>query len=216
MITGATGYLGLALGEQLLDRGHRVVAFVRPGGARRAPAGATVVEGNALEADDVARAVQPGDTLVHLVGTPRPSPAKGAEFRAVDLPSIAASAGAAARVGIAHLVYVSVAHPAPVMRDYIAVRVQGETLVEQAGVPATILRPWYVLGPGHWWPYALLPLYGVLALLPSTRPAAASPGPGPPPANGRRARPRRRDTARQRRARDGRARDPAGRTLKAT
>ena len=83
-----------------------------------------------------------GDTLVHLVGTPPPNPAKGAQFRAVDLPSIAASAGAAARVGIAHLVYVSVAHPAPVMRDYIAVRAQGEALVAQAGVPATILRPW--------------------------------------------------------------------------
>ena len=117
VITGATGYLGLALGGQLRDRGHRVVAVVRPGGAPRAPAGAIVVEGNALHADDVARAVQPGDTLVHLVGTPRPSPAKGAQFRAVDLPSIAASAGAAARVGIAHLVYVSVAHQAPVMRD---------------------------------------------------------------------------------------------------
>ena len=24
---------------------------------------------------------------------------------------------------------------------------------------ATILRPWYVLGPGHRWPYALIPFY---------------------------------------------------------
>jgi hypothetical protein len=32
-----------------------------------------------------------------------------------------------------------------------------------------MLRPWYVLGPGHWWPIALLPFYGVAALVPSMR-----------------------------------------------
>jgi hypothetical protein len=34
---------------------------------------------------------------------------------------------------------------------------------------ATILRPWYVLGQGHRWPYVLLPMYWLLELLPSTR-----------------------------------------------
>ena len=71
-----------------------------------------------------------------------------------------------------HLVYVSVAHPAPVMKAYIAVREQGERLVRETGIPATILRPWYVLGPGHWWPYALVPLYALLRAFPSTRDGA--------------------------------------------
>jgi len=35
-----------------------------------------------------------------------------------------------------------------------------------------ILRPWYVLGPGHRWPYALVPLYKVCEWLPFTRAAA--------------------------------------------
>ncbi len=34
------------------------------------------------------------------------------------------------------------------------------------------LRPWYVLGPGHRRPYALLPLYRVLEALPATREGA--------------------------------------------
>jgi uncharacterized protein YbjT (DUF2867 family) len=63
---------------------------------------------------------------------------------------------------------VSVAHPAPVMKAYIAVRQEGERLVRASGARATILRPWYVLGPGHLWPYALLPLYALLERLPST------------------------------------------------
>jgi hypothetical protein len=38
---------------------------------------------------------------------------------------------------------------------------------------ATIVRPWYVLGPGHRWPYALLPIYAALERIPATREAAA-------------------------------------------
>jgi hypothetical protein len=33
----------------------------------------------------------------------------------------------------------------------------------------TIVRPWYVLGPGHRWPYVLLPMYWLFERLPSTR-----------------------------------------------
>ncbi len=41
-------------------------------------------------------------------------------------------------------------------------------MVKLAGIPATILRPWYVLGPGHRWPYLLLPFYALLQLFPPT------------------------------------------------
>jgi uncharacterized protein YbjT (DUF2867 family) len=70
---------------------------------------------------------------------------------------------------VRHFVYLSVAHPAPVMNAYIGARMEGETLVRASGLAATILRPWYVLGPGHRWPYALLPLYRVMEALPATR-----------------------------------------------
>ena len=68
-----------------------------------------------------------------------------------------------------HLVYVSVAHPAPVMRAYIAARIEGEAVVAASGIPATILRPWYVLGPGHRWPILLVPFYAVASWLSATR-----------------------------------------------
>ena len=47
-----------------------------------------------------------------------------------------------------------------------------ETLIQQAGLNATFLRPWYVLGPGHRWPYVLMPAYAVLARIPATRDGA--------------------------------------------
>jgi uncharacterized protein YbjT (DUF2867 family) len=99
------------------------------------------VLGNALEAATFAAAIPRGATLVHLIGTPHPSPAKAAEFQSVDLASIHAATAAARRAGVRHLVYLSVAHPAPVMQSYIAVRKEGEALVKLAGIPATILSP---------------------------------------------------------------------------
>lgn len=35
-----------------------------------------------------------------------------------------------------------------------------------------ILRPWYVLGPHHRWPYLLMPLYWLLERVPATRQGA--------------------------------------------
>ncbi|HEX8925018.1 MAG TPA: hypothetical protein VF786_04460, partial [Terriglobales bacterium] len=71
--------------------------------------------------------------------------------------------------GIQHFVYLSVAHPAPVMKSYIAVRAECEQALLASGMNVTILRPWYVLGPGHRWPYALLPMYWLCERIRSMR-----------------------------------------------
>ena len=68
--------------------------------------------------------------------------------------------------------FVSVAQPAPVMRAYLAVRAEGEAALAASGLTATVLRPGYVLGPGHWWPLVLVPLYAIARLIPVTRSGA--------------------------------------------
>lgn len=109
---------------------------------------------------------------MQLVGVSHPSPAKAAEFRSVDLASVRASAEAASAAGVEHFVYVSVAQPAPAMKAYAAVRAEGEAIVRATGMNATFLRPWYVLGPGHCWPYLLVPFYWLFERLPPTRETA--------------------------------------------
>jgi len=52
------------------------------------------------------------------------------------------------------------------------VRSECEAMICQSGMNSTILRPWYVLGPGHRWPYFLLPIYKLMELLPQTREGA--------------------------------------------
>ena len=172
LITGATGYMGRSLCGELNARGHRVRGLARPGSEARLASGCEPVSGNALDAASYRDAAAGCDTLVHLVGVSHPSPAKAGEFRSVDLASTREAVAAALHAEIRHFVYVGVAHPAPVMRAYIAARKEAEEAVRASGIPATVLRPWYVLGPGHRWPYALLPVYGLLEALPATRESA--------------------------------------------
>ena len=171
-ITGGTGYLGRALVGELLRRGHEVRALVRRGSEGRLPAGCESVAGDPLDGASFAGAVKPSDTFVQLVGVPRPSPAKARQFREIDLVSGQASVSAARAAGVEHFVYVSVAQPAPVMKAYQEVRAEVESLLRESGMRATVLRPWYVLGPGHRWLYLLLPFYWVTERLPQTRETA--------------------------------------------
>ena len=169
LVTGGTGYIGRSLVEALIARGHHVRVLTRQASASRVPAGAEAVIGDALDAATIKAALRLGDTIVHLVGTPHPGPGKAAEFERVDLASIRATLAATKGAGILHLVYVSVAQPAPVMKAYQAVRAAAEAQIAAAGLRATVLRPWYVIGPGHRWPLLLAPLYAIASMIPSLR-----------------------------------------------
>lgn len=171
-ITGGTGYLGSSLIPVLLERGHRVRGLVRPTSKGNLPSGCEVVSGDALDANTYQHLIRPADTFIHLVGVSHPGPAKAAEFRTIDLVSAREAINAASELSLPHFIYLSVAHPAPVLKAYTAVRAECEALIRDRRLNATILRPWYVLGPGHKWPYALLPIYKVMECLPFVRQGA--------------------------------------------
>ncbi len=167
-VTGATGHLGRSLVPALLERGWRVRALVRGRPRAELPGACEQVEGDPLDGARYACAVPRGATLVHLVGTPHPAPWKAAAFRALDGPSLEAALVAARGAAARQIVYVSVAQPAPILRAYVRVRAACEASVRASGLAATILRPWYVLGPGRRWPLAFLPLYALAERLPAT------------------------------------------------
>ncbi len=171
-ITGATGYMGRALTTKLLARSHTVRALIRPGSRGRVVSGSDARELDVFDVDQLARAMEGQDCVVHLLGIAHPSPAKAREFVSVDLASARVSIEAATRVGIKHFIYVSVAQPAPVMKAYMSTRAEAERVLIESGLTATVLRPWYVLGPGHRWPMILLPLYACAELVPSWRASA--------------------------------------------
>jgi len=169
-ITGGTGYIGQRLIPELIRRGHTVRALVRNGSEKKLPTGAIAVSGDALDASTFATAIAPSDTFVQLVGVAHPSPSKKEEFRKIDFVSVRESVNAVRDSSVKHFVYLSVAQPAPVMREYVSVREEGEAMIRDLHVNATFVRPWYVLGPGHRWPYLILPIYWIWML--SNRDAA--------------------------------------------
>jgi nucleoside-diphosphate-sugar epimerase len=171
-IAGGTGYIGSRLITALQQKGHAVTALVREHSISKLPSGCNAVIGDALTGDSYCSFVKPGDTFIHLVGVSHPSPAKAAEFSVVDGASGLEAIRVARERNVSHFVYVSVAHPAPVMQAYVRVRQECERVLASSGLNATVLRPWYVTGPGHRWPYLLIPFYRLAEIVPQTREGA--------------------------------------------
>ena len=172
LIAGATGFIGRASALSLIARGHRVEALVRAPSVPRVPSGAMVEIGDALDAVALKNRLTPAHTLVALVGTAHPAPWKKDRFETIDRAAGLAAVQAVQESGARHLIYLSVAQPAPVMRSYINVRAEVEAAIHKARLNATVLRPWYVLGPGHQWPRLLSPIYWVFGSQSATRSSA--------------------------------------------
>lgn len=160
-ITGGTGYIGRRLIKTLLaERKYTVKTLVRIGSEKKLPDGCEIIFGDALDADTYKHLITEHCTFIHLVGVSHPSPAKREQFKKIDLVSVEEAVKAASYAKTRHFIYLSVSQfPSSVMRNYQQTRKYGERLLKASGIPCTILRPWYVLGPGHWWPVILQPLF---------------------------------------------------------
>jgi uncharacterized protein YbjT (DUF2867 family) len=170
-ITGGTGYIGSRLIKVLLQTGrYRVRALVRKGSEHKLPPGCEVITGNALDAATYTAAVSGTAIFIHLVGVARPSPAKKAAFETIDLVSVQQAARVVRDNQVHHVIYLSVSqYPGRIMKEYREVRATGEALLKATGARCSFIRPWYVVGPGHWWPLLFTPLYALTRLIPATR-----------------------------------------------
>lgn len=168
-ITGGTGYLGIRLIKLLLKKGHRVKALVRRGSEHKLPAGCLSVTADPFDASTFVHEVEKDSCFIQLLGVSHPGPSKKELFRKIDLASVHASVEAAVRAACQHFMYISVAQtPTNIMKDYQHCRLLGEQTIVAARLKTTILRPWYIIGPGHYWPLLFYPLFKLLEWLPAT------------------------------------------------
>jgi uncharacterized protein YbjT (DUF2867 family) len=168
-ITGGTGYMGKRLIPLLQQKGYAVTALVRKGSESKLPAGCNPVMADPFDANAFAKQIPKGSVFIQLLGVPHPGPKKKEQFKTIDLASVKASALAAQMAGVKHFIYVSVAQtPTSIMYDYQQCRAAGEAAIKATSIPATFIRPWYVIGPGHYWPLFFQPLFKLLEWIPAT------------------------------------------------
>ncbi len=163
LVTGATGVLGSYLVSQLAEEKACILAFARPESDTRhvLEAGASICRGDLRDPDSLAQAVHQAKVVFHLA-----EPGISQEdFAWVQDSAIRTIVKTSKDVkGFRRLVYVSSplvgCHPVrmPACEDTPVLRAQedphtlakrsAEALIHRAGVPATILRPTAMYGPG--------------------------------------------------------------------
>lgn len=160
-ITGGTGYIGSRLVKKLLsENNYRIKTLVRTGSEKKIPHGCEIVFGNALDSASYKNDIEKDSIFIHLIGVAHPSPAKKEAFKKIDLVSVQEAVKAAVFAGATHFIYLSVSqYPTNIMKDFQQVRAEGERLLKASGIKSSFVRPWYVLGPGHWWPLVLKPFF---------------------------------------------------------
>jgi len=168
-ITGGTGYIGRRLIPLLQKQGYAVTALVRKQSLDKLPKGCTPVIADPFDAATYAKDIAPNSIFIHLLGVSHPGPKKKLLFYSVDLASVKASVEAARKAGVIYFVYISVAqYPTKIMESYQDARAQAEQVIRDSGIRAAFIRPWYIVGPGHYWPLVLQPLFRLMEYIPVT------------------------------------------------
>ncbi len=157
LVTGATGFVGRRVVDELLGRGHHVIALVRTpddaaevvgrvaGGVR-----ANVVPriGDVTRFDTLPPALEGVDAVVHLVAIPRDWRG-GADLRLVNTEGTRGVVEAMRAARVRRLVHVGALGISDDPRlQYASTKAKGEAIVRASGLDWTILKPSLQFGPG--------------------------------------------------------------------
>ena len=147
-LTGASGYVGLRIGERLAGRSRLVRCLVLPGDpvdpARRFPA--EVVRGDVCLLESFAAHGEGVNAIVHAAAASPPASAE--RIRDVNVRGTANVIEFARRWRIRRLVFLSTATSAAARDAYASSRREAEDLVRESGLDFTILKVAMVYGPG--------------------------------------------------------------------
>ncbi len=175
LVTGASGFIGGVVCGQLAERGDETFALVRREGSE--PAGTTPLRGDLADAESLTAALrraQP-DCVIHLAAEIA-SQRDGAKVESANIDgtrrlldaclALGDEPAAGPRFVFSSTVVTGDPQGAlldeetalPVQTPYGRSKQEGERMVLGSGLPAAVVRPSHVYGPGGWYADEIVPL----------------------------------------------------------
>ena len=146
LITGATGFVGTYIVQELLARGHGARCLSRH--ETDLPVGATWVQGDISDPQTLKNVFEDVEAVIHLVGIIEEHPSRGVTFEAIHVDGTRNVVKAARDAGIDTFIHMSAngADPDGESR-YQTTKYRAEQIVKEAGFAHwTIFRPSLVFG----------------------------------------------------------------------
>lgn len=148
MLTGATGFVGRAVMEELLRRGKSVNALARSVDDLPRDERVQFIKGDLFDAPSLDRAASGCSSVIHLVGIIVEKPSAGVTFERIHVEGTKAVADAAARNSVKRFVQMSaLGARVDAQSAYHKTKWRAEELVRTSGLNWTIFRPSMIHGP---------------------------------------------------------------------
>src|SRR2546421_12113355 len=141
-LTGGSGFVGSAVLEELVSRGHSVNALVNRRPIRTKGERIRSIAGGLFDPKALDEGVGGCDAVIHLVGIIAENKSKGITFERMHVEATRAVVDAARRNGVRRYVHMSALGTRPGARsEYHRTKHRAEEYVRASGLDWTIIRP---------------------------------------------------------------------------
>jgi NADH dehydrogenase len=148
LVTGATGFVGNAVVESLINNGYQPVALVREGSESKLKHKAEIAHGDVLDKESLTAALEGVDAVIHLVGIIREYPKKGVTFENMHHIATKNIVEACKEKHVKRYIHMSAnGTRSNAVSMYHKTKYEAEEEVRKSGLEYTIFRPSLIYGP---------------------------------------------------------------------
>jgi NADH dehydrogenase len=148
-VTGASGFVGSAIVQELVRRSVAVNALVHRGNTRPLGEKVRMVRADVFDPPALDDLMRECDAVIHLIGIISEKPRAGITFERLHVEATRNVVESAKRVGVRRFVQMSaLGARADAVSEYHKTKWKAEEIVRSSGLDWTIFRPSLIHGPG--------------------------------------------------------------------